>query len=64
MTGPGGVLGDLTKRELEAGLEGEMDGYLGYAKHGVAGRHGGNSRNGTRTKTMITDIGPVDALRP
>ena len=33
LTGPGGLLGDLTKRVLEAGLEGEMDGHLGYAKH-------------------------------
>ena len=60
LTGPGGLLGDLTKRVLEAGLEGEMDGHLGYAKHTVEGRDGGNSRNGTRTKTVITDVGPVD----
>ena len=60
LTGPGGLLGNLTKRVLEAGLEGEMDGHLGYAKHAVEGRDGGNSRNGTRTKTMLTDVGPVD----
>ena len=60
LTGPGGLLGDLTKRVLEAGLEGEMDGHLGYAKHTVEGRDGGNSRNGTRTKTVITDVGPID----
>jgi putative transposase len=59
LTGPGGLLGDLTKRVLEAGLEGEMDGHLGYAKHSAEGRDGGNSRNGTRTKTVITDVGPV-----
>jgi len=60
LTGPGGLLGDLTKRVLEAGLEGEMDGHLGYAKHTVEGRNGGNSRNGVRTKTVITDVGPVE----
>lgn len=60
LVGPGGLLGDLTKRVLEAGLEGEMDGHLGYAKHTVEGRDGGNSRNGIRTKTVITDVGPVD----
>ena len=60
LTGPGGLLGDLTKRVLEAGLEGEMDGHLGYAKHTVEGRDGGNSRNGVRTKTVITDVGPVE----
>jgi putative transposase len=59
LTGPGGLLGDLTRRVLEAGLEGEMDGHLGYEKHAVEGRNGDNSRNGTRTKTVITDIGPV-----
>lgn len=64
LTGPGGLLGDLTKRVLEAGLEGEMDGHLGYAKHTVEGRDGGNSRNGTRTKTVITDVGPVDIEVP
>jgi len=60
LTGPGGLLGDLTKRVLEGGLEGEMDGHLGYAKHTVEGRDGGNSRNGVRTKTVITDVGPVE----
>ena len=64
LTGPGGLLGDLTKRVLEAGLEGEMDGHLGYAKHTVEGRDGGNSRNGTRTKTVITDVGTVDIEVP
>ena len=55
LTGPGGLLGDLTKRVLEAGLEGETDGHLGYVKHTVEGRDGGNSRNGIRTKTVITE---------
>ena len=64
LTGPGGLLGDLTKRVLEAGLEGEMDGHLGYAKHASEGRDGGNSRNGTRTKTVISDVGPVDVEVP
>ena len=31
LTGPGGLLGDLTKRVLEASLEGEMDSHLGEA---------------------------------
>ena len=64
LTGPGGLLGDLTRRVLEAGLEGEMDTHVGYGKHAVEGRNGGNSRNGTRTKTVITDVGPVDIEVP
>jgi putative transposase len=60
LVGPGGLLGDLTKKVLEAGLEAEMDEHLGYAKHDPAGRDVGNSRNGTRTKTVITEVGPVE----
>ena len=64
LTGRGGLLGDLTKRVLEAGLEGEMDSHVGHGKHAVEGRNGGNSRNGTRTKTVITDIGPIEVNVP
>jgi transposase-like protein len=32
-----------------------MTKHLGYDKHDPAGRDGGNSRNGTRTKTVISD---------
>jgi putative transposase len=60
LVGPGGLLGDLTKRVFEAGLEAEMTDHLGYDKHDPAGRDGGNSRNGTRTKSVITDVGPVE----
>ena len=60
LVGPGGLLGDLTKRVLEAGLEAEMSGHLGYDKHDPSGRNSGNSRNGTRAKTVITDVGPVE----
>jgi putative transposase len=60
LTGPGGLLAELTKRVVESALEGEMDGHLGYAKHDPAGRNGGNSRNGHRAKTVLTESGPVD----
>ncbi len=36
-----------------------MDDHLGYAKHDPGGRDGGNSRNGTRGKTVLTEAGPV-----
>jgi transposase-like protein len=64
LVGPGGLLADITKRVLETGLEVEMTEHLGYEKHAVEGRDGGNSRNGTRTKTVLTDIGPVDVAVP
>lgn len=59
LVGPGGLLADITKRVLETGLEVEMSEHLGYDKHSVDGHHSGNSRNGTRSKTVITEIGPV-----
>ncbi len=59
LTGLGGLLSGLAKRVLEAGLEAEMTEHLGYSKHDPAGRDGGNSRNGTRAKTLLTDVGPV-----
>lgn len=59
LVGPGGLLSQLTKRVLETALEAEMSEHLGYDKHEYAGRDGGNSRNGIRTKTVLTEIGPV-----
>lgn len=41
-----------------------MDEHLSYTKHTPAGRNGGNSRNGTRSKTVITEIGLVDIELP
>jgi transposase-like protein len=59
LVGPDGLLADITKRVLELGLEVELNEHLGYEKHAVEGHHSGNSRNGTREKTVLTDIGPV-----
>lgn len=59
LVGPDGLLAELTKRVLETGLEVEMSEHLGYERHAVEGRNGANSRNGTRSKTVLTDIGPV-----
>ena len=64
LTGEGGLFARLTKAVVESAVEGEMDDHLGYTKHDPAGRDGGNSRNGTRTKTMLTDIGPVEIQVP
>jgi transposase-like protein len=64
LLGQGGVLAQLTKRFLEAALEAEMDDHLGYDKHDPVGRNGGNSRNGKRAKTLLTEVGPVDIAVP
>jgi putative transposase len=55
ITGPDGLLKLLTKTVLETALEEEMTEHLGYDKHDPEGRDGGNSRNGVRTKTVISD---------
>ncbi|MFT7602015.1 MAG: putative transposase [Acidimicrobiales bacterium] len=49
---------------LEAGLEVEMEKHLGYDKHSPEGRSSGNSRNGTRSKEVITEVGPVEIATP
>jgi putative transposase len=64
LTGEGGLLARLTKTVMESALEGELDDHLGYAKHDPVGRDGGNSRNGRRGKTVLTDIGPVEIVVP
>src|SRR5215510_3379178 len=64
LTGEGGLLGKLTKMVIEGALEGELDDHLGYGKHDPAGRDGGNSRNGRRAKTVLTEAGPVEVSVP
>src|SRR5215469_9307603 len=53
LTGPDGLLKQLTKTVLETALNQEMTEHLGHEKHGqpVAG----NVRNGTRPKTVLTE---------
>ncbi|MER6678363.1 YdeI/OmpD-associated family protein [Streptomyces sp. NPDC000983] len=64
LTGDGGLLQQLTKRVLESALEGEITDHLGYEKHDPAGAGSGNSRNGARSKTVLTDVGPVQITVP
>ena len=64
LTGEGGLLQQLTKRVIEAALDGEITDHLGYEKHDPAGKDGGNSRNGARAKTVLTDVGPVEITVP
>jgi transposase-like protein len=62
LTGEGGLLQQLTKRILESALEGEITDHLGHEKHERT--ESGNTRNGTRSKTVITDVGPVEIEVP
>jgi transposase-like protein len=49
---------------LESALEGEVTDHLGYEKHDPAGGGSGNSRNEVRSKTVLTDVGPVRITVP
>jgi len=55
LTGPDGLLKALTKTVIETALDEEMSEHLGYDKHERVGRNRGNSRNGKRSKTLLTD---------
>ena len=65
LTGPGGLLKQLTKTVIETALSEEMTEHLGYEKHDPAGAGTGNIRNGTRGKTVLTEAaGPVEIEVP
>src|SRR5882762_2510652 len=53
LTGPDGLLKQLTKTVLETALTEEMTEHLGYEKHDPAGAGSGNIRDGTRGKTGL-----------
>jgi hypothetical protein len=60
LTGPDGLPKALTKAVIETVLDEEMGEHLGYDRHAVEGRNGGDSRNGTRAKTVLTEaVGEV-----
>jgi len=65
LIGEGGLWASLTKTVIEAALDEEMTEHLGYSKSDAAGRNSGNSRNGTRAKTVISgNCGPVQIEVP
>src|SRR6478736_6193295 len=65
LTGPDGLLKQLTKTVIETALNEELTEHLGYEKHDPAGAGTGNIRNGTRAKTVLTEgSGQVDIEVP
>ncbi|HEY7274301.1 MAG TPA: IS256 family transposase [Actinoplanes sp.] len=56
LTGPNGLLKLFTKNVLETALNEEMTEHLGHAKNQAeAGRESTNVRNGSRSKTVVSD---------
>lgn len=65
LTGPDGLLKMLTKTVIETALDEEMTEHLGYEKHETVAKETAHSRNGTRTKTVLTETtGPVEIEVP
>jgi len=59
LVGPGGLLTGLTKTVLETTPEAELDEHLGCEARCLASNTGNssNSRNGSRAKTVLTEVG-------
>ncbi len=55
LTGPDGLLKQLTKAVLETALDQELAEHLGHEKNGQVVNETGNVRNGTRSKTVLTE---------
>jgi transposase-like protein len=68
MTGPGGILEQLTKRVYERILGAEMTHYLGYEKGQAPQREEDkkhkNHRNGTSKKTLLSEDGKLEIEVP
>jgi putative transposase len=65
LTGPDGLMKQLTKSVLETALNEELTEHLGHDKGGRAGSGSGNIRNGSRPKTVVTEnTGPVEIEVP
>lgn len=62
LTRPGGLLSQLTKNVVETALNAELTEHLGREHGGTL--IGENMRNGTRVKTVLTEIVPVEIEVP
>jgi len=64
LTGPEGLLKQLTGALVERALQAELTDHLGYDEYAVEGRGSGNSRNGSGSKTLQTEQGPLPVEIP
>jgi transposase-like protein len=64
IVGPGGLLSQLTKRLVERAMEVELTDHLGYQRHQEPPGGTGNTRNGSTSKTLSTEYGPVEVRTP
>jgi putative transposase len=64
LTGENGLFKQLKKALIERALGAELTEHLGYEKGDPGGRGSGNSRNGTSSKTILTEDGGVEISIP
>jgi putative transposase len=64
LTGEGGLLPGMIRQAVQAALDAELTGHLGYEPYAAEGRGSGNSRNGYTEKTVQTTAGPVELAVP
>jgi putative transposase len=64
IVGPGGLLGDLTRRLVERAMSAELTEHLGYEPHQEPPGGTENTRNGGTPKTLATEHGPVRIKTP
>jgi putative transposase len=64
LAGENGLLTAMVRQVLQTGLNVELAEHLGYQPHAIEGRGTGNSRNGSYSKTVTTDVGPVEIDMP
>lgn len=59
ITGPEGLLKQLTKALIERAMEAELTEHVGYEKHDQSEKQTENRRNGKTKKTLRTDQGQI-----
>src|SRR5215467_9705548 len=64
LIGDDGLFKKLKKALIERALGAELTEHLGYEKGDPAGRGSGNSRNGTSSKTILTEDGEIEITVP
>jgi putative transposase len=64
LTGEDGLFKQLKRALIERALGAELTEHLGYEKGDPAGRCSGNSRNGTSSKTVLTEDGEIEIAIP
>jgi putative transposase len=64
LTGEHGLFKQLKKALIERALGAELTEHLGYEKGDPGGRGTGNNRNGTSSKTILTEDGEIEIAVP